>query len=279
MSRIKLVAAGVVVLSLFVVMLVQFCSGPPQRWDVMLAERGAAAFAELPMTPLDSLDAVAERITTHVDTTQAADLNGGDRAAIIQQAATFLTLYFGESEPDRYMAWRRSTGLRLLSREVCDAEILPHDTFHELTGGSLDPDASVEDMYRAFWRGERAGKARRAVGIAGDRAGIVLVTGEVHRGGMPAPPAIAGDLGEEIWHGGRGVGSFAWSRPSPTFRERIEAGDVITVARLAVVCEFADGSRRPIMMNWFRDSAGGAWVLYGIAYMNFVSGEVWNPNI
>ena len=247
------VIAGVVIFGVLAGLLVtRWVAGEPEDPVVRMAREGADAYSQLAMTPIASVQQVQATLDANAEVSDGALWNQAERDAFLRANAEFLWLYFGEVQPDGYLRWRERGGYVLRER---DEVFSPPE--------QVQP---VKQVLADFWsaRQTQFGGTNQAVELAADRRGVLVVLGEV-TAAQPFLPESEGTMGAEYWHGGVGVAGRSWWKPQqPMDAEPFLAG------RLSIVLGFADGSRKPMLIQWHLDEHTGQWLVHSLHVHNSV---------
>lgn len=235
----------------------RWVSSAPEDPVVQLAREGAAIYATLPMARIESEREVLTILREHAEVHEDAPWDEMQRDAFLNANAAFLWRYFGQGSPDTYLAWRRQHYMPRHRDEVFNAP---------------PGEMTIEEVFDEHWsaRREFANGVNRAVKHAAVSRGIVIVADKVSHGHPHLPPST-GDLGSEYWHGGISITGRSWWKP----RSEISSDGFLS-ARLSIVLGFADGSRRPVLIQWNYDEQANQWLLHSLHTQNSVDEGILN---
>jgi hypothetical protein len=261
---------GLVVAILFVATLTWrgFLTSPPESSAAIYARQGAAAFATLRVAAVTDRESVYSIFGNAPLQRGSAALGTSERAALESYLSEFVSAWSGTS--DDYLRWREDQGDTIRSAEQVFGHTGAEPAYRWLTENPLPPLESDAELFKAMFEAAReyGDGANRPEAIALDVAGVLIHVETIAK--WPAKLAmLSGELPAEVWHGGRARGGRSWWSPARTIDELLAMMEVAIVARVGIVFEFANGTRRPLQLTLFFDPGDMRWHLENIASMNF----------
>jgi hypothetical protein len=248
------------------------------------AEDGARAFATISMSPLRSFSDPADlgvKLAERMDVRPIGTPEGITDSATLslhQAVADFLFHRFLQDSPARYREWREQHGYRAKSVEEMIARADLEYTYRLFTGGDLPPDITHEQAFDRLWAPslEYGSGFNRPVAVAADRRGLSTVLGWWTSSNQERV-SVEGELSRHLWRGGTAANMRNWWKPRFDAQELIKRDGRVLFAEVGLVVEYADGTRRPMVMNYARDPQHSEWVLLHVTAYNFPSGSPLSP--
>ncbi|MEZ6233662.1 MAG: hypothetical protein R3B68_05695 [Phycisphaerales bacterium] len=256
-----------------------------QARDASRAERfedGQALFAAFGVRPLSAL-ATPQDVAAVLGraTEQSAIPEGaGSKDDLVAHVGAFVYQRFINDDPAAYRSWREAAGYQML----------PWSEMVEFWGTDADfashfgaPPAGITSVeaFDRMWGADAEAGARnvgRPVAIVDDPRAIVVRGGRFSRleptkafidtgsveGGIPADLwQGAGVIGFSRWYGSRGRDGAMAQVALMRGTGPIAYGDV------AMILEFPDGARVPVLVGCCWDSERGVWSIETLGVMNF----------
>lgn len=242
-----------------------FRVGAPDKADVLLAE-GAREYATIATARVETRESIAAALEK---TTFVGAPTREQREQLLREVADFLYYRFGKSSPAAYRSWRLSNGYE----PVPLAELLDPwhiDRSHEIFFGEpLPADAEFGALFDKFCDASASYEHghNRLVGVASVPKGLCCAVGSISRAN-PRRPAVAGELGVDLWYGRMSATMRRWWRRPRQGRELLESGATIACAEFGIVAEYADRSRRPLVLTFLFDPIDRRWVLEHVVAYN-----------
>lgn len=235
-----------------------------------MVANAAAAFATLPMEDVRHGANVESLRRQLADSTVVTDgettISPAELSELWSAAAEALHVIFVNQDLDTYLAWRRSGGYELHTDEHLKDVIGVGLYYKFYLGKDLPKETSVGEAFKDLWQQTHAGNAPQAkvVGIASGARGLAASVGTL----QPSRAIRSGNfggLGREIW-----VGDVASTSPS-WFVDRSKAASTqpIVYADVGAIMEFQNGTRRPVVLTFYREAAPKKWRLQFINQYNY----------
>ncbi len=274
------IAVGVLTIGTVLALLgYRWWSGPPETEVEAMARQGAQAFSSLPVTPFTSEQAIADALRHNADIQFQAgqpELSPHQAQLLFESAARFLWLYYGETSIEPYLTWRQATGFRLIPQQEMIELFGANEGYQFYYGRDIPPGLSDEQLYEAIWTANRTccNNKNHAVAVAADKRAVVVRSLWNPTGELQAIDAIEGAFSADIWQGARIICCRTWWQPQQPLTLHTRG---VLEAVLAIVLEFKDGSRRPMLLQWHWNNAASNWRLIAVSVMNTADRDVLGP--
>jgi hypothetical protein len=248
------------------------------------AEDGAMAFARVAMSPLTSFSDPADlsvNLAQRMDTRSTGppeDVANADTRSLHRAVADFLYYRFLQDSPARYREWREQHGYRARTiDEMIAREDLDY-TYTLFTGRKLPPDITPQQAFDKLWGPslEYGSGFNRPVSVAVDRRGLTTVLGWWTSSNQERV-SVEGELSRHLWRGGTAANMRSWWKPRLDAQELITRDTRVMFAEVGLLVEYADGTRRPMVMSYARDPQLSEWLLLHVTAYNFPSGSPLSP--
>ncbi|MCL4211534.1 MAG: hypothetical protein HRU76_15890 [Phycisphaeraceae bacterium] len=248
----------------------------PQVWPRQEADPAEAKFertrdvmGDIQFALLESRDSVQRCLETMLVEDPSLLETAGLRASLIEFLTDAIWLYYGETDPSRYRAWRSATGA-VIRRDAMRTNGRLRDLqtmlryIDEASPDDLDLTRPIEELYDVMWSITRRANrgANRAIGMAAAPPGLAC-RWFIDDPGVTARPMLTVGIGDEAWYGGIAMSAFRWFEPNnPPNLPSI----AVTVG---VVFEFANGLKRPLLFTCIHRAAESRWDLTQVTMTNF----------
>ena len=195
--------------------------------------------------------------------------------ALYRVVADAVTARFGPSaSPESYATWRVSRGYVPRTLEsLMQFNVLPDLYKYEL-GKELPNNPELFQVFRDLWLHEpkASSEINKPKLIVHDPRAMAVAFRLTSKSDHVLPEVRDADLPMEYWHGGSLLGGTQWWEPPVTSQSVWNTGNKVLTATVAVVCEYADGLRRPLQVWCVWNPAQNTWMLQGIG-VTFFSGS------
>jgi hypothetical protein len=241
----------------------------------ILAREGAEVFRSLHMAAISDSDLVRLGLNAFDGGSDGDDIPKRERDRLIDTLTSFITLHSDPQRVDDYRRFRETTGSRLRPLSTMMGDFGAGEGFEAMVGSPAPVDLDSWSFFVRM-RNEQTsygGGANRVVAMANGAPGVIIVARSI-KSPDERVPMLNGTFSARVWHGGRSRGSRSWFEPPSTVESVLVDAGVVLVARVGVVYEYADGSRRPTVFDFHFDSSQGWWVLDSIALTNFDDARV-----
>jgi len=232
---------------------------------------GSAAFRKMEMFPL--ADASVDDIRAALDVGSvkyAGGMSAIDVAAVRDEAATFLYKRFVRSDLDEYISWRESKGCKLRDEQDIRANERAFTDYSTIIGRPIPSTPTVKSIFAAYWTATLAwgGGLNRPAAIARTAAGSSITIGDSKDSYYPRL-FLEGELGNRLWYGPDSAAMRSWFSPRTQPKDVVKRYGKVGIAEVGIVMQWADGSRRPLILGFFRDPVTVKWVLWQVNQNNF----------
>lgn len=203
----------------------------------------------------------------HIDSTKLS--------LLINAAAEFMYLRYGQDSPMAYADWLLGRGCRWSDLEPL-LKVWTVDTAYPLmVGGEFPTDESSEQLFHRYFTPTLDWEkgVNRPASIAAERRGTAIVIGVADMA-HPVSPRVAGIMPSELWHGKTSGNMCQWLLPKKSFQDLIREFGAVTCAQVAVVTRFADGSIRPRMTMFTWSPVEKQWTLQQVTDFNYSTGRL-----
>lgn len=220
--------------------------------------------------PLQSLTRVdIEQLLLGGEWSDTDGLAADRRLSVAQAAADFLYFRFSQSDPKRYIEWRRSEGYEFLDFDEFVADRNFTVVHRVALGAEIPAGATMESMFESFWNvgADYFGDSDRPVAIA-KHPGIAFVSGRMAVSAPQLRPKLSGTMGEVGWYGANGATMRPWFRGPSRPEEMADKSDHVEVVDAGALIKYADGDTRPLVMTFARDAKRGRWQLAYVCQYN-----------
>jgi hypothetical protein len=231
----------------------------------------AVEFRRIPMRPVGEFSRASFR--QHLETTMVMPSEmppgAGTTAALLDEFASFFERRYMEPDAEKYIAWRRERGYNLKSYATMNSQWGVGKDYTEIVGSPPASEKDVESIFRTFFDVglTLGGGVSRPVGLAQQRSGLAIAVGTVTSPSQPRP-FVSGELPSSVWHGKTSGTMRNWWEPPRSSRDVLKRDRSLTWAEVGMICEFADGSRRPRIHSFYWDRVANRWMLDSICDYN-----------
>lgn len=241
-----------------------------------LARRAAKEYKQLETTPLTSIGSSAD-IREILETKGSIDAPAPELArqldAVTHLAADFIYWRFVAADPAAYRAWRASRGDRWIDEDRLESARYVRSDYETLYGepfpGTVPAfDRMFEDSLRRY-EGHN-----RPVGIASGERGTRIQIRRINPQTDAWIATFQDPALDAYWFGKHNGAMRGWFQGERDFATVYTASPELTVATVAAVTEYQDGSRRPVMLYLFQDPESGKWNIAKVATYNAPIDEV-----
>lgn len=194
------------------------------------------------------------------------------KSALLDDVAAFLRLRFAAPSFDEYCAWRRASGKELISVGELVSTWCVDDRCPDELGTPYEVSASSEELFRQFWDAAPKWKNGGAwpTKIAAEGKGFVIACGPFSSDAPTNRPSVGGEMPREVWIGNIGGTSQPWWQTPGGKNGRLPDRFRSTqCAEVGMVMEYADGSRRPMVLTFLWDPVLNVWTLQWINLYNY----------
>ncbi len=267
-----MVCGGLGMLALYGVRAGWFRGSTPAYDTTSAIEEGARVYASMRMTRPEELRepgamrAWLSQMTWYVE----PGVPPMHAEALRGEIETFFRLRFVEPDAAAYRRWRESRGCRFTSLAELDRKTDVLKDYEAVFGRPLPANATIESLYAEYWdrTTEMFGGTNLLAGFARDAIGLQVRVG--HSTDQVHPRLkLEGVLGERLWYGPTAGTMRRWFDLPIEPRDIVRARGRVLVAEFGVVCEFADGSRRPINGAFVYVPERAGWVLWLLNQNNY----------
>lgn len=286
-SRVTLVLCVLVIGVLAVVVLRQLWPRSIILPQAVMYENSRAGVMSLFMIDMTSAQQVKVALT-NMTIENRANVDDQLIDALRRTVSEALSLYYIESDSSVYRNWRVNAGATLRGTvghsrtgwnlDDLSSWISASPGGHEFSlTAPLDAIELLYDDFRSIALRINRG-ANRAVRLANSPDGLHAVIGRVAGSSAPAF-GLSGTLGPEAWYGGVGMSAMVWFENDIRLRGILERDGEVVVAEVGVFCEFADGTRRPIIFTLAWNPRRSLWQLEQVTMTNYPPGHIvwpWN---
>ncbi|MDX2016553.1 MAG: hypothetical protein SFY95_02800 [Planctomycetota bacterium] len=229
---------------------------------VKAAERGQAVLAPMPVVPLADVAASPQHVTAWLSERTRAE--SADERAVVRLAAEMMYWRFVQPDMSAYLRWRESLGTRWRSLEYMN-QVWTVRKDASFFGISLAPDASQEEIFRAFWDHERSPDPHR--NMKGNRLRGVLDDPRVFRvqfDVVPAPakrwpPFGAGEEQKTLWNFEVGGSPIRWWTNPRTSEAVVKQHGQLRLGRVSFAVLDEAGRRWPVVVQCYWDPTDSQW--------------------
>ena len=192
---------------------------------------------------------------------------------VLNHAADFIYYRFVNTSPTDYMQWRKSQGYHMRSLdELLDPWTI--DWSYDFYFHKPFPDnPDLEAMFQEFWDiglNYKNGK-NKPTGIANDPAGLGAVAGIMTTGTPYHGEQYSGDLGSDLWYGSISSTMRCWWVPPEDTKTILAKHNVAYYIDVNCILSYADGTRRPLELQYVWNPDFKDWFLENVVISNFPS--------
>lgn len=261
-------AAGLALLGVFLWRLALWPAPAPDYTEQQI-RAGQREYRTIAMRPLGDRGAIREALDRMVWQNDPPP-GCGSKQALLDEVADFLYFRFAQPSVEAYKAWRRSTGCRFKDLAESLRPWYVDEAYEAYFGEPFPDDPDVERLFDRFWSAglEWGGGVNRPVALAEEPKGLACVFGTITPGD-PRRAMLAGEMSADLWHGGIASTMRGWWRPAQSTRDLLKRHGRAHYAVVGVILEYADGSRRPLILTWPWDPHAQRWVLEDVNVKNF----------
>lgn len=179
------------------------------------------------------------------------------RASLIRAVSEFLYFRFIRDDLETYVRWRLHRGDSFRSAEIMHTNWMVASDYESYFGRELGDSQSLRDVFLeiARFRESSIPDSQRPVGMTIDPSGLIL--GFDHAGTDLGYGRV--DLGSDervrFWYEPRLGSHRCWFGSGIDY----DSAELVLSAIVGVVMEYADGSKRPMMVLAFLDPSVGHW--------------------
>lgn len=236
-----------------------------------LLEEGRDAYRRVEMLPVESFAGAADVRRALDAMTIRGDLalNAAERDAMLAHLAGFVYYRFVQPDPEAYIRWRREEGYTL--RDADAMAMLGMEAIHrQAFDRPPENGATVDQVFRALLAAERPRDtaAWRATRLPAAALGMACVAGTITLDRMQRAP-VSGEMPADLWQGRVGGAVPNWFRRGRSIDELLRSEPGVEYADAGLVVEFADGSRRPLVVTLIRDPGDGRWRIEYLLVWNY----------
>ena len=228
-------------------------------------------FKRIPMRPLGEFSTSSLR--QHLETTilfPAVMPRGvGTTSALLDEFTSFFERRYMDPVVEKYIVWRRERGFVLKSFSTMDAQWGVGKDYDQIVGNPPPDAKDLESVFRVFFDVglTLGGGVSRPVGLPIERSGLAIAVGTVTSPSQQRP-FVSGELPSSVWHGKTSGTMRNWWEPPRSSRDVLKQERALTWAEVGMICEFADGSRRPRIHSFYWDRVANRWMLDSICDYN-----------
>jgi len=234
-------------------------------------DEGALAFEQLDMLPLGSSSSDDIKSTLNAGSVKLGEgMTAADAAAVWSEAATFLDRRFLRADFAEYISWRESTGCKLRQADDVMANEHAYADYEKIMGAPLTAGTDVKSVFEAYWKvsPSRGDGLNRPRGIARTPSGATMTIGFSKDRYNPRL-FLEGQLGSRLWYGPDSAAMRNWFNPPIQPKEIVKRYGRVAIAEVGIVVEWENGSRRPLIMGFFRHPTTARWVLWQVNQNNY----------
>lgn len=239
---------------------------------------GRLVYEKIPMRPIGKETSVPELIAvlSRAELTQPWSPAAGDKDSLLAEAAEFIQQRFASPDLERYRRWRQDKGYSPRSY----AQMLPVASLYYENYYQERPPASGDAtwLFSRLWDAQVSRSDPRATitAVGDDGHGLVIGTGTLSAGNLGRRPFAGHEpslTSLDAWLGTYGSASPPFWDSVPSDKQLINSGRVIHYADVGFIATFANGSRHPVFLTYYWDSASRKWLLQFISQYNFADSD------
>jgi hypothetical protein len=243
-----------------------------------LIREGRAAYAKMKMAPLPAAQATVEDVAallSPLDARGTPPPGSGSPQSLRTAVAQFVYFRFVQTSVTEYKDWRRSGKHTLRTVEDMERSWGIKGDYAGMFKEEFPAAAPLEEVFDRFWNAglEPHGGANRPIAVAAEPAGLTAVFGVRRRPGEERP-YVEGQMPRELWHGAVAGTLRRWWTPPRSVEWLLKNVGPVPCAEVGLIVEFADHSRRPLILSYFWDAVGKTWTLENVNTNNCDTNKV-----
>lgn len=235
-------------------------------------DEGRRAYANIRVETMESLRASDEigALVARIEVERDSDVNDAQVTALRSELESFLRLRFVQPDAKQYAASRLTGGCRWTALEGLERGWRVVSDYEKLIREPPPAKPEVAALFERYWdsTASRFGGANRLVSIASEPVGLAAHVGYSRDRDYPRL-LIAGQLGQRLWYGPVSASMCRWFDLPHEPTEVVAKNGRVLVAEVGVVAEWADGSRRPLILAWYFDPWVRRWILWQMNENNY----------
>lgn len=190
--------------------------------------------------------------------------------ALADLVSQFVERRFVAGSSTDYREWRESQGYAWADREWLEGVWGIGRDYSIIVGEAYPEGAPLAQIFDEYYQAalQYGDGANRPAAVATSPEGRCIATAILTRD-QPDRAPLTCDLGFDLWHGATNGTARSWWRPPHSTEELIQREGAVLCADVGLVVEFADRSRRPVVVTATWDSAVSRWTLQHLCMYNF----------
>jgi len=189
---------------------------------------------------------------------------------LIQEAAEFIRLRFVAKDAAAYQEWRLSRGCRFLPIERLEQQEQVLTMYPAVFGRPAPSSPSTESVFAEYWAKTQTmyGGANSLNAIASERPGLVLRVGYSKDREHPQL-SFDPEPGDRLWYGPISSSMRRWFDLPSSPETIVKRDGKVLLGMVGLISQWADGSRRPLILAFLFDQARSQWVLWLLSETNY----------
>lgn len=248
----------------------------PQGLDTAgLAAAAKSEFARMDMRST-ALEANVEAVATALHCGPNAEPFPGALAGVRMSVREFLMVRMFEPDSARYIAHRRSEGLKFLDRKTLVETWGLADDCLRVTGTTLTDDIPLESAFDALWKDAWTTRlVCLPTSVPGDARGTRVAFGTLTATNQVRPQFVDGDgasdIRSDLWYGGIAATMRPWFDARRHRDGLVARHGKVDAASVALAIKVTAEDFAVLVISLYFDSEASAWVVESLNLNNYPS--------